>query len=591
MSLLFSSVVDYTEAAPLMRIFRLLAAILIFAMTTLAKELKITVLATTDLHGNLLPYDYLTGQPADRGLAKIGTLIRAARAENPNTVLIDCGDTIQGTPLESLYQHYIQTGHLPLGLTFAGAPLDHDPMMLAMNTLGYDAMVVGNHEFNYGLTNLARARQQAQFPWISSNIKIERRATQRAFAPYVVKQLAGEVKVAVIGVTTPLIPDWEMPEHYSGYRFEAPLDSVRAALDELKNKVRPDIVIVAAHSGLDRDPKSGAIRPDDARENFIYQLASEVKGIDAIVFGHTHQQLADYRVGEVLLMQPKNWGISLGRMDFVIESARGGTWKIASKSSRLIPVTADVRADARIADIARPYHELAEKYLNTRVADAPAELDARLARVEDTAALDAVQQVQLADAKADVSFASSFNPRLVIPKGPVTVRQIAALYIYDNQLYAVEGNGKMVHDALENAARYFATCSGDCSHGPLINPQVLGFNYDVAAGVSYEIDLTKPAGERVRNLRWHGQPLAPDQPLRIAVNNYRAGGSAGYAMFKGVKIVWKSPDEIRDLVIRYYIEHKQLPAQPDGNWRIVPDSARQELREEALAEARKATLQ
>lgn len=559
------------------------------AVLTQAKEIRITLLATTDLHGNLLPYDYYTAQPADRGLAKLATLIHSARAENPNNLLIDCGDTIQGTPLESLYQHYLETGHLPLKLAFAGPPLDHDPMMLAMNAIGYDAMVVGNHEFNFGLKNLAQARSQARFPWISANIRVERRATQRAFAGYFVKMIAG-VKVAVIGVTTPLVPEWESPEHYSGYRFDPGVEAVRAALAELRDRVRPDIVVVAAHSGLDRDPQTGVIHPDDSRENFAYQIAAEVKGIDAIVFGHTHQQLTEYKVGEVLLMQPKNWGISLGRMDFAVEPARGGTFKVVSKSSRLMPVTADTRADAKILEIARPYHELAENYLKTPVAEAPVDLDARLARVQDTALLDAIQQVELFYSKADVSFASSFNPRVVVPKGAVTVRQIAALYIYDNQLYALEGNGKMVREALENSARYFLTCPGDCSHGPLINSQFFGFNYDVAAGVEYEIDLSRPVGERIRNLRRNGKPLPDDAPLRLAVNNYRAAGGAGYSMFRGAKIVWRSPDEIRDMMVRYYIEKKHLPVKADENWRIVPESARKILAREALAEAQGATL-
>lgn len=574
-----------------MRAFGAFAAIFFASFLAQAKDLKVTLLATTDLHGNLLPYDYFTAQPIDRGLAKIGTLIRAVRAENPRTILIDCGDTIQGTPLESVYQHYVTTGRLPLDLKFAGAPLDRDPMMAAMNALGYDAMVVGNHEFNHGLNNLVKARAQAQFPWISSNIKVERRGTQRPFAPYFIKVI-GEVKIAIIGVTTPLITDWDPPEHYNGYRFEEGVESVRAAMAELKTRVRPDVVIVAAHSGLDRDPQTGTVRSaEEARENFIYQIATQIKGIDAIVFGHTHMQLADYKIGDVLLMQPKNWGMSLGRMDFVLQSVRADTWKLSSKASQVIPVTAATHPDAKVMEIARPYHELAENYLNSRVAEAPAELDARLSRVEDTPVLDAVQQVQLAYAKADVSFASSFNPRLVIPKGPVTVRQIAALYIYDNQLYAVEGTGKLVREALENSARYFLSCNGGCTQGPLINSQVFGFNYDIASGVSYEIDLTRPAGERIRNLRWHGQPLADDQPLRIAVNSYRAGGGAGYTMFRGAKTVWKSPEDVRDLVIEHFIEHKQLPAQADGNWRIVPDAARNTLREEALADARKTTSQ
>ncbi|HTR38408.1 MAG TPA: 5'-nucleotidase C-terminal domain-containing protein [Bryobacteraceae bacterium] len=570
-----------------MRIAREVLALLCVASFSPAAELKITLLATTDLHGNLYPYDYYVAQPAARGLAKIATLIQAARAENANNLLIDCGDTIQGTPLEAVHQEYVETGHLPEGLAFAGPPLARDPMMLAMNAIGYDAMVVGNHEFNFGLKNLAHARAEANFPWISSNIRADPGATVQPFAPYFVKTVAG-VKIAVVGVTTPLIPVWEPEEHYHGYRFENGPDAVRREVAELRQREHPDIVIVAAHSGLDRQAKLGASADSDSRENMIYQIATEVPGIDAIVFGHTHQQLAEYRIGGVLLMQPKNWGISLGRMDFVLESAPSGGWRIVSKSSRLIPVTRDTVADPNVLNIARPYHELAESYLNTPIADAPAALDARLARVEDTALIDAVQQVELNYSKADVSFASSFNARAVVKKGPVTVREIAGLYIYENQLYVIEGDGKMVRDALENAARYFQTCSGDCSTGPLINPQVIGYNYDMAEGVNYEIDLTQPPGHRIRNLTWHGKPLDDHQPLRIAVNNYRAGGGAGYSMFRGAKIVWRSPDEIRDLVIRYF-QHKDLPSKPDNNWRIVPEAAHEELRREALGSAETVT--
>jgi 2',3'-cyclic-nucleotide 2'-phosphodiesterase / 3'-nucleotidase len=563
-----------------MGILRASVAALIFAFLGCGADIKITLLATTDLHGNLFPYDYYTAQPAERGLAKIATLIQAARTANPNNLLIDCGDTIQGTPLEAVYQEYVESGRLPWKLSFAGAPLENDPMMLAMNAIGYDAMVVGNHEFNFGLKNLARARSEASFPWISSNIVATPEAPVKPFAPYFLKTVAG-VRIAVVGITTPQIPTWEAEEHYRGYRFESGVVAARRTVAEVREREHPDIVIVAAHSGLD----------GDAKENMVREIATEVPGIDAIVFGHSHQQLASLEIGSVLLMQPKNWGISLGQMDFVLEPKESGGWKVVSKSSRLIPVARDTAADVKIVEIGRPYHELAERYLSTPVADAPESLDSRLARVEDSALIDAIQQVQLFYSKADVSFASSFNSRVSVPEGPVTIRQIAALYVYENQLYVVEGNGKMVRDALENSARYYNTCAGDCSHGPLINPHVIGYNYDMAEGVDYEIDLTRPEGQRIRNLRWHGKPLDDNQPLRIAVNNYRAGGSAGYSMFHGAKIVWRSPDEIRDLVIQYYSEHKTLPAQPDNNWRVVPEAALRTLEREALAGAQTVTQQ
>ncbi len=538
-----------------MRILRSLVLGCLCVLSTHAAHVKITLLATTDLHGNIYPYDYFNAKPAPRGLAKIATLIAAARSENPNSILVDCGDTIQGTPLEYVHQTQVRNGQTGRA----------DPMMLGMNVLGYDAMVLGNHEFNYGLKNLVRAREAAKFPWISANTIVARDAAVRAFEPYIVKTVAG-VRIGVVGITTPLIPVWELPENYRGLHWRAGVDAAREAVAELRSKHHPDIVIVAGHTGLGRR--------EDSEENMIHEIATEVRGIDGIVFGHTHQEVPELRVGDVVLMQPKNWGMSLGRMDFELDG-EPGAWRIASKHSRVIAVTPETPADERILELARTYHDDAEAYLKTPVANAPVELDSRVARVEDTPLLDAIERVQLFYAKADVSFASIFNTHLVIPKGPVTVRQVAALYIYDNELYAIEGTGKMVRDALENAARYFKTGGG-------FNPGVYGFNYDIAKGVEYEIDLTEPEGQRIRNLTWHGAPLRDDQKLRLAVNNYRAGGSAGYTMFKGAKIVWRSPREIRDLIVEYYTERKQLPSKTDGNWRIEPAAAREVSRKEAL---------
>ncbi|MBL8231166.1 MAG: 5'-nucleotidase C-terminal domain-containing protein [Bryobacterales bacterium] len=556
------------------------------ALACAGQTTRISVLVTTDLHGNLYPWDYFTAKPANRGLAKVATLIREQRQENPNTLLVDCGDTIQGAPLEAVYQQYVRTGKLPHGLAFKGKPLSIDPMMLAMNALGFDAMALGNHEFNFGLKNLEAARKSAKFPWLSANTVAPSSGMVRPFEPYVVKTVAG-VKVAIIGITTPAVPSWEKPENYKGLRFLSGVEAVEKAIAELKTKHQPDLVVVASHAGLDRDLKTGEIRTGETgHENMVYQTATKVKGIDAIVFGHTHQVLEEARLGDgVLLHQPKNWGISMGRVDFEMEKVNG-KWRVASKKARLIPVTDKVEADPEILALAKPYHELTEEFLNTPVAESPVDLDGSLGRVADTALVDAVQQVQLHYAKADVSLTAMFNPRVRFPKGPVTVRQVAALYVYDNELYVIEGNGKMLKDALENAARYYLTCPDTaCSKGPLVNSKVIGFNYDMAQGVEYEIDLTQPEGSRVRNVRFRGKPLEDQQPLRIAVNNYRAGGSAGYRMFRDARVLWKSGEEIRNLIIEYYTERKKLPAKADGNWRIIPESARKLLETESRAEA------
>src|ERR1017187_4578673 len=286
---------------------RAIPILLCAASLLAAQQVTVTLLATTDLHGNLVPVDYVTGQPVARGLAKIATLIRDARAGNANTLLIDCGDTIQGTPLEGVYQSMARTGADPAGRRPA-APLAGDPMMRAMNLLGYDAMTVGNHEYNAGLANLAKARRDAKFPWISANTTLAARGAEREFAGYIVKTV-GAVKVAVIGITTPVIPMEE----------------------------RPDAIVVAAHSGLGRNLQTGAA--EEPAENVVYQLAEQIPELDAIVFGHSHAQLEGELVGKVLLVQPKNGGASLGRIDFTLDRGPGGEWMGGAKGSRLIPGT------------------------------------------------------------------------------------------------------------------------------------------------------------------------------------------------------------------------------------------------------------
>lgn len=543
-----------------------------------AEAVRIRVLATTDLHGNIFPTDYFTERPAARGLAKIATLIRAARAENPNGVLVDVGDTIQGSPIESVHQFYMLHGRYPLNLN-PDVALRTDPMMKAMNALGYDMMVPGNHEFNYGLKNLEAARSDAKFPWVSANVL----GGEKPFQPYIVKTIAG-VRVGIFGITTPTIAKWEQPPHYRGLKFLSGVEGARIAVEKLKAE-KADIIVAAVHAGLGRDLKTGKRDADYDGENMAYDIAESVAGIDALVFGHTHNSVDGADIGGVTVLQPKNWGGSLGVFDFDMERA-DGKWKLVKKTGHLRPVTAATAVDAEVAKLAKPYEDITLRYLNTPVTKIPVPLAGATGRVEDTALVDAAHAVQLHFGKADVSLTAMYNPRLRIPAGPVTVREIAAMQLYDNQLYVVEGTGKMVREALENSAKFFLTCrDAACASGPLIDRSIPGYNYDTAEGVEYEIDLREPVGKRVKNLTYKGKPLAEEQPLRIALSNYRFGGSGGYGMFRAGKIIYQSPTDIRDMIIEYYSAGNPFPTNQSGNWRIVPEGARKTLGVEADREA------
>jgi 2',3'-cyclic-nucleotide 2'-phosphodiesterase/3'-nucleotidase len=525
-----------------------------------AHRVTLTLLSTTDLHGHLAAWDDLRNRPANWGLVKVATVVRHVRATHPNVLLLDCGDLIEGSPLAYFYARR--------------QPEGENPVIAAMNALQYDAVALGNHDFNFGLETLWRAHQQAHFAWLAANLEQDYASGPGHFDAYTIKTIGG-VRVGIIGFVTPAIPHWELPEHYRGYRFRPIVEAARAIVPEVRRQA--DLVVAILHSGLDRDPATGRTFPVlYPEENVAWEVAEQVPGIDVLFFGHTHRELGEKFVNGVLLAQARYWGQSVAEADVELEQAADGRWHVTRKRSHLLPIDRNVAPDADLEALIAPYRKPVETYLDTPLAHLDRPLEGSAGRVDDTALVDLIHRVQLDSGHADVSLATMFLPTTVFPAGTVTVRQIFALYPYENWLYTVELTGEQLRQALEHAASFFP------SWPP--GPQGLrlpSYSADSAEGVSYELDLSRPVGQRIRNLRYRGGPLDPRTTLRVAVNNYRYSGGGGYRMLDGQPIVYRSSEEVRELIVDWLAQTHRMIQQPDGNWRVVPEAARRALLREA----------
>jgi 2',3'-cyclic-nucleotide 2'-phosphodiesterase/3'-nucleotidase len=556
-----------------------LIALLLFAQSGGADatpRVQITILSTTDLHGNILPIDYYTNKPDARGLAKVASIVRAARKENPNLLLIDSGDTIQGTPLEYVHNKINNT--------------PPDPMMLSMSALNYDAMAVGNHEYNFGLKVLDKARSEAKFPLLSANT-YKKGTDQTYFDPYVVKTVNG-VRVGILGLTTPAIPNWENVENYAGLEFREPVAEAKKWVGLLRGKERVDVVIIAMHMGIGEDLVTGDTRPgEQPNENMALVIARTVPGVDVILMGHTHREVPSLLVNgnegssttatvsgtpektlisnSPLLTQSNYWGKHVACVDLYLEKAATG-WTVMAKGARTIPVDDKTEVDQEIAKLAEPYDRETQTWLSRIIGQSNAELTAEGARFRDTAILDLVQRVQMEAGKADVSMVASFNDRARINKGPISVRDIAGIYLYENTLVVIEVTGQTLKDALEHSAKYVKAYEPDKTPAELIDPNIPGYNFDIAEGVTYELDLRKPFGQRIQKLEFRGRPLDPGQKLRLAINNYRANGGGRYTMYKDAPVVYRSSEEIRQLIIDWVEKNRSVPTEPTNNWRLFP---------------------
>jgi 2',3'-cyclic-nucleotide 2'-phosphodiesterase/3'-nucleotidase len=535
-----------------------LSLLLVLAAPARGETARLTVLHTSDLHGALTAFDYGHDRPAARGLVRIASLVRAARAEGSPVLLLDGGDAIQGGALVDAWQR--------------GDRARPEPTTTAMTRLGYDAMAVGNHEFSYGLEALDAARAASGFPWLAANVV--RDDGKPAFGTSIVKTLGG-VRVGVVGLTTPAIPALEDPGHVAGLRFLPPLETGNAEARRLRERERCDLVVVVAHTGFERDPVTGVERQGDAPdENWGTRLAAGLEGVDLLVLGHTHATVADASPGAgPLVVQAGSGGAALGRVD--LELTRAGAnepWRLAQRRGRVIAMADSVPVDSALAAFAAPYHEAARAALAERIGTAARDLGSPRGRFATGPLWDLIHAAQLEATGADVSLAALPDPAAVVPAGPVTRRDVQRLYPYDNTLAVVELTGAELRAVLERSARNYAEYTF-AAERPLLAPGAAGHNIDGAQGVTYEVDLTKPAGERIVNLARHGRPLAPEQRLTVAVNSYRLNGGGGFEeIVRAPRRLERGP-EVRAALAAHIGRAGTLEGATTHAWTVLPDYA------------------
>ena len=558
---------------------------------------KLTVMGTTDTHGNVLNWDYFKDADYDDsahndiGLAKIATLVKAVRDDKDagETLLLDAGDIIQGTPLT---YYYAKIDPITGGAVH--------PMAAAMNTIGYDAIALGNHEFNYGLDTLRTFEQQLDAPLLGANA-VDWNTGAPVFRPYVIRQFKARggppVKVGILGLVTPGVAIWDKANVEGQVKFAGIVEQAKVIFTML-NQAGCDINIVSCHSGPEPSSSYGDALPFP--ENASRQLAEEVKDVDAILVGHAHLEVPELLVDskvtkgkKVLLSEPLKWGMRLAVMEFELEQVKGSWQLVSSRSTLLNANTAD--EDAEVAGLVAQSHAVVRTYVNSVIGTNTTAMSCETARFEDTSALDFINHVQglavkdavqgTPDAALPVlAIAAPFNRDAAIPAGDVTVRDVAGMYIYDNTLLGIKLTGAQVKDYLEFSAQYFKQVSGTGPYAPddVTNAPTASapsgtpdYNYDVVGGLdaslAYDIDIAKPVGQRIANLTYDGEPIDPTAEFVVAINNYRQSGGGGFPGVTSAPVVYNAQVEIRQLIIDWVTDEGVIdPATfTTYDWKLV----------------------
>ncbi|OWU70591.1 bifunctional 2',3'-cyclic-nucleotide 2'-phosphodiesterase/3'-nucleotidase [Marinibacterium profundimaris] len=587
-----------------------------FSARAQAGQAHLRIMETTDIHVHIYPYDYYADRPVDTvGLARTATLINGIRAESANSILLDNGDFLQGNPMGDYiaYERGMSEG-------------DAHPMITAMNALGFEASVLGNHEFNYGLPFLMNSVAGAHFPVVCANVARETGATPREdktlVPPYVILERmltdgAGKshrIRIGIIGFVPPQIMTWDRRHLEGNVTARDIVETARAWVPQMREE-GADIVIALSHSGI------GEAEHIDGQENASIPLAG-VDGIDAVLTGHHHRVFpgpdyadtpgVDAEAGTIMgkpAVMAGYWGSHMGLIDLMLERDSNG-WRIASHTSEARPIyrreedrsiTPLVESDETILASVEEEHEATLEYVRRAVGETDAPLHSYFALVADDPSVQIVSNAQtwyiaqmmqgteheglpVLSAAAPFKAGGRGGPEYYteVAPGPIAIKNVADLYLYPNTVRAVRITGAQVKEWLERSAGMFNQITPGETDQVLLNPDFPSYNFDVIDGVEYQIDLSQPArydksgavvapdAHRIVNLTFNGAPIDPAQEFIVATNNYRAGGGGNFPGANPSTVVFEGPDTNRDVIVRYIVEQGTVSPSADANWTFAP---------------------
>lgn len=559
---------------------KLLFILLIVSCSGTGKK-SIRIIETTDVHGVILPYDFIENEKLNASLAASFSYIKQVRTEKEATLLLDNGDNLQGQP-EVYYYNFIDTVQ---------------PHFVAevMNFMGYDAGTVGNHDIETGHSVYDRLVKEYNFPLLAANA-IDIKTGKSYFEPYRIIEKDG-IRIAVFGLVTPAIPNWLPPELYSGIEFKDMVETARKWMPLILNE-KPDLVVGLFHSGWDRS-EGKLQKTDNLNENGSAAVAYNVPGFDIIFNGHDHKVANEKFVNSagdtVLILNGGSRSEKLAEADITFSFKKIKGKRQMKIQGKIINVS-DFKPDSVFITRFMPQYKIIDEYVNRVIGTSLATISSRDAYFGSSAFVDMIHSIQLEITGADISFAAPLSFDVQIKKGPITVGDMFKLYRFENMLYTMSLSGEEIQKYLEYSySEWFNTMkkpsdlllklrTGKDGKPIITNNKVWlknqSYNFDSAAGINYTVDVSKPEGARIVIKGFtDGRQFEKNKIYKVAVNSYRGNGGGGhFTEGAGIK-----KDDLRkrlisstDRDLRYYIlksieAKKSINPVPLNNWKIIPE--------------------
>jgi 2',3'-cyclic-nucleotide 2'-phosphodiesterase/3'-nucleotidase len=532
---------------------------------------KIIILETTDLHGVILPFDFIEKEKINSSLAGVAAYLGQIRKQKDPVILLDNGDNLQGQP-EVYYYNFLDTVSPHLNAQ-------------AMNYLKYDAGTVGNHDIEAGHSVYDRLIKEYNFPLLAANA-VNVSTGKSYFKPYHIIEKKG-IKVIVFGLITPAIPDWLPPELYSGIEFRDMTETAKLWMPVLM-KEKPDLIVGLFHSGWNRLDENGSA-----------SVAYNVPGFDIIFNGHDHKVVNEKIVNilgdTVLILDGGSRSEKAARADITFLSRIKNRKRQMALSGEIINVEEYQPDPVFVSKFSQQQKDI-ENYVDKIIATSSETISSRDSYFGPSAFVDLIHKIQLEITGADISFAAPLSFDVKIDKGPVTVGDLFKLYRYENLLYTMTMTGNEILKYLEYSYNeWYNTMKGPEDYllklrlgvdgKPMLNNEKIWlrnqpYNFDSAAGIDYTVDVSKPEGSRIHIKSFSdGRPFEMNNIYKVAVNSYRGNGGGGH-LTEGAgitkeelrtRITASTDRDLRFFIMKFLETKKVINPETLNNWKVIPE--------------------